>query len=394
VGALGLLLLGELGDAVPVLGEQELAELEAAVGVGALADEQGAGVLVERNRAVEAGELRGEALRAGAGDQALDGLGEGGDVGRRGAAAATDERDAEFAGEAVLGLGELGGGEVVDGAAVDVLWQAGVGLDADEAGGVAAEVADVLDHEVGAGGAVEADDVDREGLDDDEGGGDVGADEQGAGRLDGDLDEDRDLDAALASSPVGGDRGALDLKDVLAGLDEDAVDAAVDEAADLLLVVGEQVVEGDVAERDEAGGRADRAEHEARALGGGELGGDLLGEGSGGAVEAVGLIAEVEFVEDEASSAEGVGLDAVGTGGKIGGVDLADDVRPGAHQQLVAAVRALEVLGAEVGVLDHRAHRPVAHEHVLLHGPQKRQGAPALVQVKSRVSWRWGRGHT
>jgi hypothetical protein len=71
--------------------------------------------------------------------------------------------------------------------------------------------------------------------------------------------------------PVGGDRGALDLQDVLAGLDQDAVDAAVDEAADLLLVVGEQVVEGDVAERDEAGGRADRAEHEARALGGREL---------------------------------------------------------------------------------------------------------------------------
>jgi hypothetical protein len=106
--------------------------------------------------------------------------------------------------------------------------------------------------------------------------------------------------------------------------------------------------------------------------------GDLLGEGGGGAVEGVGLVAEVELVEDEAGAAEGVGLDAVGPGGEVGGVDLADDVRPGAHEQLVAAVVALEVVGREVGVLDHRAHRPVAHEHALLHGPQERQGAPAL----------------
>jgi hypothetical protein len=46
------------------------------------------------------------------------------------------------------------------GAAVDVLREAGVGLDADQAGGRLAEEAHVLDHEVGAGGAVEADDVD------------------------------------------------------------------------------------------------------------------------------------------------------------------------------------------------------------------------------------------
>ena len=392
--ALGLLLLGQLGHAVEVASEQHLLELQAAVGVGALTNEQRAAVLVERHGAVKAGELRLEGGGPGAGDDALHGGGDRRDVLGGGAAAAAHQRDAELASEALVGAGELGGGQVIHGAAVDVLRQAGVGLDADEPGGVPAEVLDVLDHEVGAGRAVEADDVDRQRLDDDQRAGDVGADQQRAGGLDGDLHEDRDPDAALLSGAVGRYRGALDLQDVLAGLDQDAVGAAVDQAADLLLVIGEQVVEGDVAERDQAGGRADRAEHEARARRRGELLCDLAGQCGGGAVDGVGLVADVELVEHEPGGAEGVGLDAVGPGGEIGRVDALDDIGPGAHEQLVAAVVALEVVDAQVGVLDHRAHRAVTHEHALLHGPQERQGAPALVQVKPRIDGRGGHGHT
>ena len=73
------------------------------------------------------------------------------------------------------------------------------------------------------------------------------------------------------------DRG-LALEEVLDGLDQEDVDAAGEQAGDLRLVVVAQLGERDLAERREAGAGADRADHEAGPVGGGELGRHLLGE--------------------------------------------------------------------------------------------------------------------
>ena len=74
--------------------------------------------------------------------------------------------------------------------------------------------------------------------------------------------------------------GGLDLEDVLRGLDDDQVGAALDQAAGLLGEDLDQLAEGDLAERGVVGrgqvaGRADRAGHEALLAGGraGDLGG-------------------------------------------------------------------------------------------------------------------------
>jgi hypothetical protein len=55
-------------------------------------------------------------------------------------------------------------------------------------------------------------------------------------------------------------------------------------------------------------------------------------------------------------------------------VDLADDVRPGDGEDLVAALVLLEVVEAEVEALQHRAHRTVGHHHPLTQGCAQRCG--------------------
>ena len=157
------------------------------------------------------------------------------------------------------------GPERVMGVAGDELGQAGIGLDRDQPGPVLAEPLDVLGHLARTGGAVEPDHRHVERLDHRRRGGDVGADQQCAGRLDRDLDEDRRVLARVVARALGAvDRG-LDLQRVLAGLDDDRIDPAGDQPGALR---GERVLErlvGDVAERGQAGPRPDRAEHEAGA---------------------------------------------------------------------------------------------------------------------------------
>jgi hypothetical protein len=85
----------------------------------------------------------------------------------------------------------------------------------------------------------------------------------------------------------------------------------------------------------------------------------------------------------------------VGAGLEVGGVDLADDVGAGRHEQLVAALLAAKILGGELVALDHRAHRAVADEHALGHRAEQREAAAAAVQIKERErrdgAHAWGR---
>ena len=76
--------------------------------------------------------------------------------------------------------------------------QAGVGHAGDADLRVPREVAQVLAHLGGAGGAVQADHVDAERLERGERGADLGADQHRAGGLDGHLHEHRQVDAGGA----------------------------------------------------------------------------------------------------------------------------------------------------------------------------------------------------
>jgi hypothetical protein len=241
---------------IPVLGRLALAERLGAVGITTLADRQIGVLLAERHRGIERSDLRLPLDRAHLRPGPLAILGEApehaiqlADVRRRGAAATADDRHAVLDHEPLEPGGKLARTERIVGLAVDQGREAGVRQDRDRAGPGARQVGHMLGHLLGAGGAVQADDRDVERADDGRGGADVGADQHGAGGLDGDLNHERKVLACLAHRPLGAVHGRLHLERVLAGLAQDDVGAAGDQPRRL---DGERVLEraiSDVTER-------------------------------------------------------------------------------------------------------------------------------------------------
>ena len=164
---------------------------------------------------------------------------------------------------------------------------------------------------------------------------------------------------------AGAEHRRLDLEDVLGGLDDDQVGAAVDQPARLLGEDLDQLAERDRAQGRVVGGgqvagRADRAGDEARVPGG--LAGDLRGLG----VDLERVLAEAPLVELDPRALEGVGLDHLGAGLEHRGVHALDHVGAVEHQRLVAlALEPAVVLGAEVELLQGRAHAAVEDDDAL-----------------------------
>src|SRR6266480_381460 len=88
----------------------------------------------------------------------------------------------------------------------------------------------------------------------------------------------------------------------------------------------------------------------------GEAGGDLLGDAGGRLVELVGLLGDAVLGQDYRERPERGGLDRVDTDVEELAVHLGDEVGPGEHHVLVAALelRTAEVVGAEILLLHPR----------------------------------------
>ncbi len=261
------LLPGHGDAAVPVAGEHRLAELLRSVRVGAFADDQERGVLGEGNLGVDRrrAELRFRfPRRRGQPGARVDHRGQ---VGGRRPAAATDHRHAELRDELAVELGELVRAQVVVHLAVDDRGQAGVREAGNREGGVAGEVAQGLEHLCRTGRAVEADHVDVHRLERAQRGPDLGSREHRSGQLDGHLCLQGNLPPHRLHRPASGVDGRLGLEEVEDRLDEDEVDAALEERGDLLLVRIAQVGVADLAEGRELGAGSDAAGDPPRALG-------------------------------------------------------------------------------------------------------------------------------
>lgn len=220
----------------------------------------------------------------------------------------------------------------------------------------------MLAHLGGAGGAVEADHVDAERLEGRERRADLGAEQHGAGGLDGDRADQGGWRRWRQGAAGAEDRG-LGLQQVLGGLHQEGVRATGDHAFGIGLV---GVAEGDigrVAEGGQLGAGAHGAQHPALASVGGELVGDLTGDPGVGLGELVDAFGDVVLTERRVVGTEGVGLDAVHPGGVVLLVDRADDVRAGDVEDLVAALELLEVVETGVLRLEHRPHRTVGDHH-------------------------------
>ena len=162
----------------------------------------------------------------------------------------------------------------------------------------------------------------------------------------------------------------LHLQQVHAGLDDEQVDAALEQSVRLLVVGVAQLGEADVAEARQLRAGSDRPGDVAGAPVGGEAVGDLPGDAGGGDVELVGPVADVVLGEHGGERAEAGRLDGVDPDGEERLVHAGDDVGPGEAEHLVAALEGepTEVVAAEVERLDVRAERAVEHDDPLVHG--------------------------
>ena len=233
------------------------------------------------------------------------------------------------------------------------------------------QVAQVFAHLGRAGRAVQADHVDTERLDRRQRGPDLAAQQHGARGLDGDVCENRDVTAELGHRPARAQHRGLELQQILAGLDEDRVGAALEHAQRRLQIgVADHRVLG-VPERRQLGARAHRPEHVALAVGGAHLVGDAARDGGGLLRQLADLVGDVVVAEIAQVAAERVGLDRVGARREVIAVDLLDDVGAGLVEDLVAALEVVEVVEGQIGFLQLGAHRAVAHQYPLRQGVEQ-----------------------
>ncbi len=232
----------------------------------------------------------------------------------------------------------------------------------------------MLAHLGGAGGAVDADDVDVQRVDGREGGADLGAEQHAAGELHGDLGLDRHLPAGRGHGPAAADDGGLHGEEVEVGLEEEQVDAALEQRGGLDLVGVAQLGEADLPEAGRLGARAHGAGHEALAVGGGEVVGDLPGDAGVGERDLVGPVGHAVLAERDGEGAEGVRLDHVGAHLEVRRVQRGHGVGPGDGEVLVAALEGLtaEVVGRQVLGLQPGARGAVVDDDTL--GNQVEEG--------------------
>ena len=312
-------------------------------------------------------------------------------MGRGGPAAPADDGHAELGHEAVQVLRQVLGREVVVHQAVDHRREARIrdAGDGDAAG--PRKVAQRLAHLDRARGAVEADHVDLHRIEHGERGADLGAGQHAAGQLNGHLRLQRDVAVQCDHGAPGAVHGGLDRQHVELRLNEQEVDAALEQPERLLLVGVAELGVRDVPERGELRARPHGARHPARPLGRRELVTDRTSQFGRPPVQLAGAVGQPVLGQDDRGRAEGVGLDHVAADLVEGAVDLGHDVGPGLHEPLVAPleVRPAEVVGAESQHLQVGPHGAVEDDHPLGQRLQVRRGG----RVEPTEEFRRGSDH-
>ena len=247
-----------------------------------------------------------------------------------------------------------------------------------------------------SGGAVDAEHVGSHRAHRDDRRADLRADQHPAGRLHRHLDLQRHLAPRRLHRPAAGDHRRFDLEQVHARLDDEQIDATLEQPARLDLVGVAEIGEVDVAEARKLCARSDRATDVSGPAVGGVAVGNLAGDPCGGDVQVVGAIGDVVLGEDGGEAAEAGGLDGVDADVEERRVHGGDDVGPREAQHLVAALEGLpaEVVGRQVESLHVRAEGTVEDDDPLGHGIEVRlvrHGVPRLLAHLRRHRGRWDR---
>ena len=254
-------------------------------------------------------------------------------------------------------------------------------------------------HVLGTGGAIHAQHINRQRLKRGQSAGDIGAEEHAPAHVQRDLHLQRDALPACAEVAVDAVDGGFDLEDVLAGLQQQQVGAALDQAPRLLVKEISELVKADVAEvgivaRWQLAAGSHAAGHKARQRGFTlHLVASGAGDPRGGAVDLERLVAQPVLGQREAITAEGVGLDGFGADAQERFVNLADDIRAGDDEivDTVLVLLAAEVGRREIVGLDAGAHGAVEDDDMVVNGVEIAPVAEGLRRVfHSAHDSRWG----
>ena len=198
--------------------------------------------------------------------------------------------------------------------------------------------------------------------------------------------------AGRRDGPAGSDDRRLGLQQVLAGLDDQRVGPAAQQAGGVGLVGVAERGERDVAQGRQLRARAHRAEDPARPAPG-RLVSRLPGDPRAGLGQLLDPPGDPVLAQVAEVRAESVGADAVDPGVQVAVVDGPDDVRAGHVQDLVAALMPVEIIQRGLADLQHGSHRavrdndPLAERRAQCGGPgggggrEVRRGRAGLVQL-------------
>ncbi len=257
------------------------------------------------------------------------------------------------------------------GLAADVFRYACVRETGDLLRAIVSQVPDRIVHFFGSGSAVEADHLNVVRLQDGESRADLGPDQHGSHTFDRYLHHDREKSAGLPHRLLDAGHGRFSLQDVLAGLDEEHIDPAVDQSQGLIPQGCEHGVVGYMAERRQLGGRTDRTDDITGLGRRRKTVRDFPGKLACVLVYLVDSAGKVVFGQHNGARAEGIRLDRIATGTKKRGVDLLDYVWAGQHQILVAPFLTAKVIGGKIVSLDRSAHTAVKDEDSIFERPHE-----------------------
>ena len=82
-------------------------------------------------------------------------------------------------------------------------------------------------------------------------------------------------------------------------------------------------------------------------------------------------VLKVVLGQNDASGAEGIGLNHIAANLKETGMDVADDIRPTQNQQFVASLFSPEIIDTGIAGLDAGAHGAVVNDNALADGLEK-----------------------
>ena len=199
------------------------------------------------------------------------------------------------------------------------------------------QIADVLLHLFGPGCAVEAEDVDREGLKNRHHRCNVGTNEHGARGFHGHGDHQWTTFSSLLEGFRHTLQRCLDLQHVLAGLDDEEINPSNQKTLRLFGVGLFQGVEIDVSQGGQLCGGPHRSRHEARLFARAVGVGDLPCQLRGAPIQFKGLIFKSVFSEHNARCSKRVGLDNVAAGIKEQAMHALHRIWPGNDEILVTA---------------------------------------------------------